>query len=77
MAQVKVYGHAAALHAMRHTLSEVIHSCTVEALAFPKDKRFHRFIPLAPEDFIHPDDRSERYTVIEILMFEGRLHFQI
>jgi phenylpyruvate tautomerase PptA (4-oxalocrotonate tautomerase family) len=27
---------------------------------------------MAPEDFIHPDDRSERYTIIEISMFAGR-----
>lgn len=72
MAQVKIYGRASALRAMRQPLSDVIHSCTVEALAFPRDKRFHRFIPLAAEDFIYPSDRSERYTVIEVLMFEGR-----
>jgi hypothetical protein len=72
MPQVKVYGHAVALRAMQKDLSEVIHSCAVDALAFPPDKRFQRFIALAAEDFIHPSDRSERYTIIEILMFEGR-----
>ena len=72
MAQVKIYGQATALRAMRQSLSDVIHSCTVDALAFPVEKRFHRFIALAGEDFIYPSDRSERYTVIEILMFEGR-----
>lgn len=34
--------------------------------------RFHRFIALEPEDFIHPADRSRPYTVIEMSMFEGR-----
>ena len=24
------------------------------------------------QDFIHPSDRSDRYTIIEISMFEGR-----
>ena len=72
MAQVKIYGQATALRAMRQPLSDVIHSCTVDALAFPVEKRFHRFIALAAEDFIYPSDRSERYTVIEVLMFEGR-----
>jgi len=72
MAQVKIYGQSSALHAMRQALSNVIHSCTVDALGFPSEKRFHRFIALAPDDFIYPSDRSERYTVVEILMFEGR-----
>ncbi len=43
-----------------------------EALGLPVDKRFHRFVPLAAEDFVHPADRSERYTIIEIRMFAGR-----
>jgi hypothetical protein len=72
MPQVKIYGHAAPLRAMQRELSDVIHGCAVDALAFPREKRFHRFIPLAQGDFIHPEDRSERYTVIEILLFEGR-----
>lgn len=72
MPQVKVYGHTTALHAMQRELSEVIHSCAVDALAFPKEKRFQRFIALDAQDFVHPSDRSERYTIIEILMFEGR-----
>src|SRR5688572_6338998 len=72
MPQVKIYGHAAPLRAMQRQLSDVIHGCAVDALAFPSEKRFHRFIALADGDFIHPPDRSERYTVIEILLFEGR-----
>jgi hypothetical protein len=72
MPQVKVYGHAAPLRAMRRALSDVIHSCAVDALAFPEEKRFHRFFPLDAEDFIHPSDRSERYVIIEIVLFEGR-----
>ena len=44
----------------------------MEALGLPEDKRFHRFIALDDADFIHPADRGDGYTVIEILMFEGR-----
>jgi phenylpyruvate tautomerase PptA (4-oxalocrotonate tautomerase family) len=44
----------------------------VQALAYPLDKRFHRFISLEPSQFIFPDDRSTNYTIIEISMFEGR-----
>lgn len=50
----------------------MLHGCVQEALGLPADKRFHRFIALAAEDFIHPADRSERYTIIEISLFEGR-----
>jgi hypothetical protein len=72
MAQIKIYGYAASLSAMRRELSDVIHSCIVDAFAYPQDKRAHRFIPLGPDDFLYPPGRSERYTILEILMFEGR-----
>ncbi len=44
----------------------------MEALEYPLEKRFHRFIALDEEDFIYPQDRSERYIIIEISIFEGR-----
>ena len=72
MAQVKIYGRRSALTRHREALSDAIHAAVVEALGFPPDKRFHRFIALDTEDFIHPADRSERYIIIEISMFDGR-----
>lgn len=72
MAQVKIYAHKEALDKSRQNLSNSIHSCLVDAFKLPKDKRFHRFIALDKEDFIHPNDRSENYCIIEIIMFEGR-----
>ena len=72
MAQVKIYGLRAHLDSHAAAISDVIHSCVVEALAYPADKRFHRFIDLAPERFIFPADRGECYTILEISMFEGR-----
>ena len=42
------------------------------AFEYPPEKKFHRFIRLDKEDFIHPEDRSEAYTIIEISVFEGR-----
>lgn len=72
MSQVKIYGHRESLQAHRTALSDAIHAAVVEALNFPPNKRFHRFIALEPEDFIHPSDRSRQYMVIEISMFEGR-----
>lgn len=42
------------------------------ALAYPPEKRFHRFLGLDSEDFIYPQDRGEDYTIVEISMFDGR-----
>jgi phenylpyruvate tautomerase PptA (4-oxalocrotonate tautomerase family) len=72
MAQIKIYGVDSQLNPIKAKLSDVIHSCVVEALQYPKDKRAHRFFPLDPSDFYFPDGRTERYTIIEISMFEGR-----
>jgi phenylpyruvate tautomerase PptA (4-oxalocrotonate tautomerase family) len=72
MGQVKVYGHQAYLNPIKRALSDVIHSCVVDALHFPQDKRAHRFFPLAPEDFFYPAGRSDAYTIIEITLIEGR-----
>lgn len=72
MAQIKIYGIKEELNPIKRQLSDVIHSCVVDALAFPQDKRAHRFFPLEPEDFYYPVGRTPRYTIIEISMFEGR-----
>ena len=72
MAQIKIYGLESALATCRLALSDAIHDSIVEALQFPTDKRFHRFISLDREEFIYPADRSDQYTIIEISMFEGR-----
>lgn len=72
MAQIKIYGHAAHLSAHRELISDAIHICAMTELGLPEDKRFHRFIPLEAENFIHPNDRSEKYTIIEVSLFEGR-----
>ena len=53
-------------------VSDAVHDALVEAVALPEEKRFHRFLLLDEEDFLYPPGRSERYTIIEISMFEGR-----
>lgn len=72
MAQIKIYGLNASLTKNRPSLSSAIHAAVVEALVFPADKKFHRFIGLEKSEFIFPADRSDNYTIIEISMFEGR-----
>jgi len=72
MAQIKIYGLDTHLNPIKKQLSDVIHCCVVEALSFPEDKRFHRFFPMKEEDMFYPSSRSRAYTIIEIMMIEGR-----
>lgn len=72
MVQVKVYGLSDRLSPNIQSISDVIHACLMEVLAVPSEKRFHRFIALEADSFIYPKDRSKAYTILEILMFEGR-----
>jgi len=72
MAQVKIYGLREKLNPVKKRLSDVIHSCVMDALGLPQDKRFHRFFPMERADFFFPPDRTENYTIIEFSMFEGR-----
>ena len=72
MAQIKIYGIDTHLDPIKANLSNVIHSCVVDALQFPADKRAHRFFPMDASNFLYPAGRTERYTIIEISVFEGR-----
>jgi phenylpyruvate tautomerase PptA (4-oxalocrotonate tautomerase family) len=72
MAQIKIYGLQEHLAPLRARISDTIHSCVMDALAYPQDKRAHRFFHLEQEDFYMPSGRTDRYTIIEISMFEGR-----
>lgn len=72
MAQIKIYGLKEHLAPLTKQCSDIIHACAVEALQLPQEKRFHRFILLEKDEFFFPGDRSSRYTIIEISMFEGR-----
>ncbi|MEM7716341.1 MAG: tautomerase family protein [Cyanobacteria bacterium P01_A01_bin.68] len=72
MPQTKIYGIDKYLNPIKNQLSLVIHSCFVDVLQYPSEKRFHRFFPMDKLDFIFPSDKSQSYLVIEISMFEGR-----
>lgn len=72
MAQVKIYALRTVLENSRNIVSDAIHAAVAEALEYPTEKRFHRFFPLEPEDFVFPSDRSDRYLILEIIVFEGR-----
>lgn len=72
MAQIKIYGHSSFLAASGAAISDLVHGCTVEAFGLPAEKRFHRLLGLEPDAFFTPPDRSERYLIIEVIMFSGR-----
>ena len=72
MPQTKIYGNIDFIQQNRETFSTTIHSCIVDALNYPPEKKFQRFFPLQAEDFEYPSDRTQRYIIIEILLFEGR-----
>lgn len=72
MSQVKIYGVRDELIPNREKLSTVIHSCVMDALGMPADKRAHRFFPLDKENFLMPGGRTPAYTIIELTMIEGR-----
>ncbi|MGI9509202.1 MAG: tautomerase family protein [Geminicoccaceae bacterium] len=72
MAQIKIYGERNHLRQIRDRLSDAIHTAAMTVLGLPANKRFHRFIGLESDDFIHPPDRSSAYTIIEVSLFEGR-----
>ena len=72
MVQTKIYGLREHLDPIKPKLSNIIHSCVIDALQYPPDKRAHRFFPLERDDFFYPKGRTERYTIIEFSMIEGR-----
>ena len=72
MPQVKIFGLQEHLEPNREKLSDVIHSCLRDALNATSNKRFHRFFYMDRSNFIFGPDRADNYTIIEIMLFEGR-----
>lgn len=69
---IVVYGIKEQLNPIKAKLSDLLHQCMQEVLGLPEDKRAHRFMPMAREDFYAPGGRTDAYTVIEINMMAGR-----
>lgn len=69
---IVIYGIDEKLNPIKAKLSEVIHGCMMTVLGMPEDKRAHRFIPMAKDNFYFPGGRTDAYTVIEINMMAGR-----
>ncbi len=71
---IVIYGIRENLDPIKSEMSDVIHECLMSVLGLPEHKRFHRFIPMAREDYFYSkqDGRTDAYTVIEINLMEGR-----
>jgi len=69
---IVIYGIDEKLNPIKAKLSDVIHGCMMSVLGMPEDKRAHRFIPMARDNFFYPGGRTDAYTVIEINMMAGR-----
>jgi hypothetical protein len=69
---IRVYGIAERLNPIKARMSDVIHGVVQQVLGLPEDKRSHRFFPMDATDLYRPGGRSEAYTMIEILLLEGR-----
>ena len=73
MPTVKIFALRKVMDPIRMELSDAIHECVSEALKFPREKRLQRFFPMEEEDYHYGSvDRTEKYVVIEISLFEGR-----
>ena len=56
----------------KKALLDAVHSSLVEAFRIPDWDRDQRIIEFENEDFEVPSNRSERFTLIEIIIFPGR-----
>jgi phenylpyruvate tautomerase PptA (4-oxalocrotonate tautomerase family) len=72
MGQIKIFGIKEHLHPIREKLSEILHACIVDAFQYPKEKKAHRFIYIDKDSFFYFEGRTEKHTIIEISIFEGR-----
>lgn len=69
---IVIYGLKVHLNPIKAELSNIIQSCMAATLGLPESRRVHRFVPLEADEFYYPSERSERYTVIEINLMQGR-----
>lgn len=53
-------------------IHEVVHEALADALGIPDYDRIQRIVDYAPEDFVIPPNKSEKFTLITMTMFPGR-----
>jgi hypothetical protein len=72
MPQFTMYGYSTYQPSVRDAMSDVVAECARETLGVSDGSWAHRFLALDPADFRASEDRSERYTVVEVRLFAGR-----
>src|SRR5690349_15702746 len=72
MGQIKIFGLREHLHPIREKVSATLHECVVEAFQYPREKKAHRFIYIDADSYFYFDGRTEKHTIIEISIFDGR-----
>jgi hypothetical protein len=72
MAQIKIFGIREEIHPIKEKLSEILHECIINAFQYPKEKKAHRFIYIEKDSFLFFEGRTNKHTIIELNMFEGR-----
>lgn len=70
MSTIKIYGLNKDHTALRQELSNTIHSCVMDTLELPPNKRIHRFIGIEDSDFSIPATRTLAYIMLEITLYE-------
>lgn len=53
-------------------LLDIVHSSLVEAFRIPDHDRLQRLYEFKKDHFEIPDDKSDKFTMIEIVIFPGR-----
>ncbi len=71
MPQVKISGGRDQLALVQAQLIQIIENCFAEVTAISADKIVQRCYPMSADDW-HCPGRSNRYTLIEIMIFAGR-----
>ena len=56
----------------KKALSDAIHAALIDAFKIPENDRNMRIFEFEPEDFDIPQEKSLKYTLIEIDAFPGR-----
>ncbi len=53
-------------------LTDAIHSALVDTLKIPRDDKNQRIYEYSKSNFQRPPGKTDKYTLIEIIMFPGR-----
>jgi hypothetical protein len=72
MPQVTITGYATFLPGVREAMSALVAECAGETLGVRAGALAHRFVALDAAHLRAPEDRSERYTLVELRLFAGR-----